>query len=74
LRQELLENVAAAVQVIELLRGKVALTNEPLKSLVFLLGVLLVSADLRESLDVVLGVFVLEPSCSLGNLLDPISV
>jgi hypothetical protein len=72
--QELLENVAPAGQVIELLRGKVALADQALQALVLLLGVLLVGANLREGLDVVLGVLVLQGGGKSCGLLDTIAV
>jgi hypothetical protein len=72
--QELLENVAPADQVVELLRGKVALADQALQTLGLLLSVLLVGANLREGLDVVLGVLVLQGGGKGCGLLNTIAV
>ena len=72
--QKLLENVAPADQVVELLRGKVALADQALQALGLLLSVLLVGANLREGLDVVLGVLVLQGGGKSCGLLNTIAV
>lgn len=72
--QELLENVAPADQVVELLRGKVALADQALQALGLLLSVLLVGANLREGLDVVLSVLVLQGGGKSCGLLNTIAV
>jgi hypothetical protein len=72
--EELLENVAPADQVVELLRGKVALADQALQTLGLLLSVLLVGANLREGLDVVLGVLVLQGGGKGCGLLNTIAV
>ena len=72
--QELLENVAPADQVVELLRGKVALADQALQALGLLLSVLFVGANLREGLDVVLCVLVLQGGGKSCGLLNAIAV
>ena len=72
--QELLQDVAPAHQVIELLRSEVALADQALQTLRLLLGVLLVGTDLLEGLDVVLGVLVLQGRCEGCGLLDTFAV
>lgn len=72
--QELLQNVAPAHQVIELLRGEVTLADQALQALGLLLSVLLVSTDLLEGLDVVLSVLVLQSSGESCGLLDTITI
>ena len=72
--QKLPQNVAPADQVIELLRGEVALADQALQTLGLLLGVVLVGANLLEDLDVVLGILVLQGRSESCGLLNTIAI
>lgn len=72
--QELPQDVAPAGQVVELLRGQIALADQALQALRFLLSVLLVGANLLEYFDVVLGVLVLQSCRKGGSLINAVTV
>ena len=72
--QELLEDVAPADQIVELLGGEVALGDQALQTLRLLLGVLLVGTGLLEDLDVVLSVLVLQSGGESSSLLNTVAV
>lgn len=66
LTQELAQNIATGDEVVDLLRCRTALGDDLLHTSEFLVGILLVLAELLGNLNIVLGVLVLQ---ALGSLL-----